>query len=49
MRGMAAPTPPLDELEEAFGEVRRGEVLHTVILPNGSGDRDPADASGVPV
>ena len=30
-------------------EVRRGEVLRTVILPNRSGDRDPADAPGVPV
>ena len=47
--GMVSTTHPLDELEEAFGEVRRGEVLRTVILPNGSGDRDPADAPGVPV
>ena len=45
--GMVSTTHPLDELEEAFGEVRRGEVLRTVILPNGSGDRDPADAPGV--
>jgi len=47
--GMVSTTHPLDELEEAFGEVRRGEVLRTVILPNGSGDRDPVDAPGVPV
>jgi hypothetical protein len=46
---MVSTTHPLDELEEAFGEVRRGEVLRTVILPNGSGDRDPVDAPGVPV
>jgi len=45
--GMVSTTHPLDELEEAFGEVRRGEVLRTVILPNGSGDRGPADAPGV--
>ena len=45
---MVTSTHPLDDLATAFDEVRRGEVLRTVILPNAPVLTDVADATGTP-
>jgi len=48
LAGMVTSTHPLDDLAAAFDEVRRGEVLRTVILPNAPVLTDVADATGTP-
>ena len=48
LAGMVTSTHPLDDLAAAFEEVRRGEVLRTVILPNAPVLADVADPTGTP-
>jgi Zn-dependent alcohol dehydrogenase len=48
LAGMVTSTHPLADLAVAFDEVRSGEVLRTVILPNSQARTSGADASGGP-
>ena len=48
LAGMVTSTHPLADLAVAFHEVRSGEVLRTVILPNSQARTSGADASGGP-
>ena len=45
LAGMVSSTHTLDEIQDAFNEVWRGDVVRTVVLPNGPVTGNPATAA----
>ncbi len=45
LAGMVSSTHTLDDIQDAFDEVWRGDVVRTVVLPNGPAKGNPATAA----
>ena len=45
LAGMVSSTHTLDDIQDAFDEVWRGDVVRTVVLPNGTVTGNPTTAA----